>query len=223
MSDQRQSNPSQTPILLRLAAMVLCVLVAISSLPWMYLALGRFGGFAWGLFGFELLALLGASMTILACLGKPRVGNALPMALACFVGTLLVVSVFGIHVDARNVVGESHPSVYPWVNRTLMLYLAVIAGLSLIAMLDVFRRSTASFGLALRSAIFLIPLIGLGAYFKLQGLPTITNSSGELSIVRMLVMIIAGLVVGILLSVGGHLLIRSFEIALPEKNEPDQG
>lgn len=207
--------------MLRYTAMLVCAIAAISALPWMYLSLGRFGGFAWGLFGFELMVLLGAIMTVMVSLGRVQVGRAFPMAIACFAGTLLVVSVFGIHVDARNVVGENNPGIQPWVNRTLMLYLAIIAALSSIAMIDVFRRSSRSLGIALRSAVFLVPLIALGVYFKARGVPSMTDSAGELSIVRMLAMIVGGLFVGILLSVGGHLLIRSFEVALPEKNEPD--
>lgn len=221
MTNQAELNQSQTPPLLRFAALMLCALAGISALPWMYLSLGRFGGFAWGLFGFELMVLLGSIMTVMVCLGRIRVSNAFPMAIACFAGTLLVVSVFGIYVDARNVVGENNPAIQPWVKRTLLLYVAIISGLGLIAMLDVFRRSSLSLGLALRSSIFLIPLIVLGVYVKAKGMPTITDSSGELSIVRMLAMIVGGLIVGILLSVGGHLLIRSFEVALPEKNDPD--
>lgn len=221
MSDQSQINQSQTPTLLRLSTLALCVLAAISALPWLYLSLGRFGGFAWGLFGFELIVLLGALMTSMVCLGKVRVAGAFPLAVACFAGTLLVVSVFGIYVDARNVVGDSNPTIQPWVKRTLLLYIAIVAGLSLIATLDVYRRSARSLGLAMRAAIFLLPLIVLGVYFKSQGLPSMSNSAGELSIVRMLSMIVGGLFVGILLSIGGHLLIRSFEVAVPEKNDQD--
>lgn len=224
MTDQPKTHPTnhaQTPAPLRVAAAVLSAVAALSTLPWLYLSIGRFGGFAWGLFGFELLVLLGAIMTIMVCRGKIRVAGAFPMAIACFAGTILVASVFGIYVDARNVVGENNPTIQPWVMRTLMLYLAIIGALSLIAMLDVFRRTPRSLAFALRSAIFLVPLLVLGIYINAQGVPTITDSSGELSIVRMLLMLVAGLFVCILLSVGGHLLIRSFEVALPEKNDTE--
>ena len=200
---------------------MLSLIAGISALPWMYLAIGRFGGFAWGLFGFELLVLLGAGMTILVCVGKVRVGGALPLALLCFIGTLIVTSVFGIYVDARSIIGGNHPTFVPWVNRTLMLYLVLIAGLTLIAVLDVYRRSPRSWGLMFKATIFLLPVLALGVYFKRSGLPSLEDSSGELSVVRMIVMILGGIVLGVLLSIGGHLLIRSFEVALPEKNNAE--
>ena len=221
MTHSPDQQPDTTPALLRLASIVICVLAGLSALPWMYLAIGQFGGFAWGLFGFELIVLLGALMTLSVCMGRVRVGGAFPLALLCLIGTLLVASVFGIHVDARSIIGGNHPTFAPWVNRTLLFYLALISGLSLIAMLDVYRRSASSWGLVLRAMIFLIPVIGLGIYFQRSGLPSMQDSAGELSVVRMLSMILGGIVLGILLSVGGHLLIRSFEVALPEKNDAE--
>lgn len=210
------SNP--TPALFRMITALICVVAAGSTLPWIFMSFGKFGGFAWGLFGFELLVLLGALMTLLVAIGKVRVEGAFPLALLCFIGTILVASVFGIHVDARNVVGSNHPSIQPWVNRTLMLHLAMIGALSVIAALDVYRRDARSWGMLMRSLPFVIPVLAAGVYFQRSGFPTITDASGEMSIVRMLAFIVGGLVFGILLSVGGHFLIRSFEVALPEKN-----
>ncbi len=211
----------KTPALIRSGVGVLCVIVALSTLPWMFMSLGKFGGFAWGLFGFELMALLGAIMTLLVCLGRVRVGGAFPLAVLCLIGTLLVASVFGIHVDARSVIGGNHPGIQPWVNRTLMLYLAIIAGLGLLATLDVYRRTPRSWGMLLRSIPFVVPVLVAGVYFQRSGFPSVTDSAGEMSIVRMLAFIVGGLILGILISVGGHFLIRSFEVALPEKNTPE--
>lgn len=215
-----QTTCESTPTGLRMLALLLSVVAGLSTLPWMYLAIGRFGGFAWGLFGFEVIVLLGSLMTVLVATGRVRVGSAFPMAMACMAGTLLVASVFGIHVDARNVVGSNHPGIAPWVNRTLMLYLALISGYSLIAMLDVYRRTARSWGLVLRATIFLIPVIAVVVYVRSRGMPEITDGAGDLSVVSMIAVILGGLFFGILLSVGGHFLIRSFEVALPEKTGP---
>lgn len=212
---------SATPTPYRLMTMLICIVGAGSSLPWIFMSFGKFGGFAWGLFGFELMVLLGAVMTLLVALGKVKVDGAFPLALLCFIGTLLVASVFGIHVDARNVVGSNHPGIQPWVNRTLMLHLAMIGSLSIIATLDVYRRDARSWGMLVRSLPFVIPVLAAGVYFQRSGFPTITDTNGEMSIVRMLAFIVGGLFLGILLSVGGHFVIRSFEIALPEKNDAE--
>ena len=225
MTQKTTPNPDQrvsesTPKGLCTLAMLLSLIAGLSALPWMYLAIGRFGGFAWGLFGFEFIVLLGAIMTIFVAIGRVRVGAAFPMAMACMGGTLLVTSVFGIHVDARNVVGTNHPDIAPWVNRTLMLYLALIAGFSLLAMLDVYRRTAQAWGLVLRAAMFLIPVLAVLVYVRSRGMPSITDASGELSVVSMIGVILGGLFFGILLSVGGHFLIRSFEVAMPEKTAP---
>lgn len=216
MIDDPKSSISDTPIPLRLGAIAMSALIAISTLPWIWMSIGTFGGFAWGLFGFELIVLLGCLMTIGVSTGRIWVGGAFPLALICLAGTLLVASVFGIYVDAKNVVGSNHPQITPWVGRTFRLYITAVAFFSLIASLDIYRRNTRSWGLALRSVLFLVPVIATLSYFKVNGAPSIEDSAGELSAIRMVLVILGGLLLGILLSVGGHLLIRSFETALPE-------
>ena len=213
---------NQTPAIFRMSTMLICLVGAASTLPWIFMSFGKFGGFAWGLFGFELMVLLGALMTMLVAMGKVKVDHAFPLALLCFIGTIMVASVFGIHVDARNVVGSNHASIQPWVNRTLMLHLAMIAALSVIAALDVYRREPRSWGMLMRSLPFVVPVLAAGVYFQRSGFPSITDANNEMSIVRMLSFIVGGLVFGILLSVGGHFLIRSFEIAQPEKNDTEK-
>lgn len=222
MAPTPDQHPDTTPALLRSAGVLFAVLGALVALPWMYLAMGRFGGFAWGLFGFELLVFAGGVMTLLVSTRRVRVAGAYPLALLCFAGTLVVASVFAIHVDARSLIGDNHPGIIPWVDRTLLVHLLLIAGLVLVATLDVYRREPRSWGLALRSAILLIPVLVLVLYAQRAGWLTLEDSSGELSPVRMIAMILGGIVVGGMLSAGVHLLIRSFEVALPEKNDPER-
>src|SRR5690606_38568308 len=148
--------------------------VAISALPWMWMSISKFGGFAWGIFGFEMIVLLGAIMTMLVCIGKVRVGSAFPLALLCLSGTILVGAVFGLHVDARAVVGDN-PEIQPWINRTILVRLGSIALFTLVATLDVYRRDARSWGLVVRSAAFLIPVIATLAWIKVKGLPEIAS------------------------------------------------
>ncbi len=214
-SSTKLNNAS--PFAIRMGVLVLCILTALSTLPWITMSISKFGGFAWGLFGFELIVLLGCLVTMLVALGKVRVGTSMPMAIVCLVGTILVAAVFGIHVDARAVVGDN-PQVQPWIIRTLMFRMGVIGLLSLLATLDVYRRDGRSWGLFIRSVLFLLPVLAVLAWIKLKGVGSIEDSSGELSPVKMVIFLLAGLGLGILFSIGGHFLIRSFEIALPEKN-----
>ncbi len=220
MSTPEQSSPNTSPALLRSATLIVCAIVALTTLPWIWMSMGRFGGFAWGMFGFELILLIGCLMTILAALGKVRVGDAFPMAITCLLGTILVGAVFGIHVDARAVVGDN-PQIGPWINRTLLFRFGAIGMLGLLATLDVYRRDPRSWSLVLRSILFLIPVIAALGWARFKGMPTVADATGEPSPVRMILFLIGGLALGILFSVGGHLLIRSYEIALPEA-EPEK-
>ena len=209
---------NNSPAHIRFAVLAICALTALTTLPWIFMAVGKFGGFAWGLFGFELIVLLGCLMTMLVCVGKVRVGMSMPMAIACLVGTILVAVVFGLYVDARAVVGDN-PGVFPWIKNTILLRLAAMAGLGLLATLDVYRRDPRSWGLMIRSVIFFVPVFAVLGWLKVAGIPTIENSSGELSPLKMVIFLLSGLIFGILFSIGGHFLIRSYEIALPEAQQ----
>lgn len=215
--------PEQSPPLYRYSAAALCVLIGLSTLPWMWMSFGRFGGFAWGMFGFELIVLLGSVMTILVCLGVVRVGGALPLAITCLSGTILVSAIFGIHVDARNKISGNHPQILPWVNRTLYFDVAMIILLSLIATLDVYRRSARAWGQMLRAAVFLLPVIAILAWVQVRGAPATASASGEMNPLRMVMVLLVGLIVGILFSIGGHFLIRSFEVAIPDPGAEKSG
>lgn len=213
--NQDAAPSGSTPAMINWALRAICLVVALTTLPWMWLGIGHFGGFAWGLFGFELLALLGAIVTLLVTFGKVKVGNYLPMAIACFLGTLLVGAVFGLFVDAKSVAADD-PVIISWIYRTLYFRLLVIALLGLIAAIDVYRRDPRSWGLALRGVIFMIPILAAGAWIKLNGLPSTSNAAGEPSPIGMMIILLSGLGLGILFSIAGHLLIRSFEVGFEE-------
>jgi hypothetical protein len=217
MNTPNPQSITQTPKALRMLTLVVSILTAASTLPWIWMSVGEFGGFAWGLFGFELIVLLGSLMTALVCLGKVQVEKAFPLALLCLAGTLLVTAVFGLYVDARALVGDD-PTLAPWVMRTLSFRLLVIAILSLIATLDVFRRDTRSWGLLLRAILFLIPVGGAMMWIKAKGLPGAGNGQSPVS---MILILLGGLVLGILFTISGHFFIRSYEIAFPEPKADD--
>ncbi len=219
MNQPHHTQSDSTPALLQLGLKAICILVAISTLPWIWLAIGHFGGFAWGLFGFEIITLLGAIMTLLVVLGKVNIGGSLPMAITCLIGTLMVGAVFGLFVDARAVVADD-PTFMPWVTRTIYARFAAIALLSLIAALDVYRRNAQSWGLAIRGVVFMIPVLAAAAWVKFIGVPPTTSASGEPSLLGLMIILVAGLAIGILFSIAGHFLIRSFEVGLPDSEEP---
>ena len=217
----QDAAPSEsTPTMINWALRAICLVVALTTLPWMWLAIGHFGGFAWGLFGFELLVLLGSIMTLMVTFGKVQVASYLPMAIACLIGTLLVGAVFGLFVDAKAVAADD-PVIMPWIMRTLSFRMLMIALLSVIAALDVYRRNPRSWGFALRGVLFLIPVLAVGAWVNLNGIPSTSSTAGEPNPIGMIVILLSGLGLGILFSIAGHLLIRSFEVGFeaptPEK------
>lgn len=196
------------------------ILVAITAVPWLWMSMTQFRAFAWGVFGFEFCVILGAIMTMLVALKKIRVGNLFSLAIACLAGTILVSMVFGTHVEARTLIGDD-PKLQPWVNRTLMFRIGVVGLLSLLATFDVYRRNRNSWGLMFRSVFFLAPvLVALGWVAKM-GMPTINDASGELSPTRMIIALVSGLAIGIFFSLGGHYLIRSFEVSFPEAEKSE--
>ena len=123
--------------------------------------------------------------------------------------------VFGIYVDARAVVGDD-PAVGPWINRTIFFRLFTIGLLAFIATLDVYRRDARTWGMFIRAAIFLVPVFAVLGWIKVKGLPISGTTSGEPSPVAMIVLLLGGLIIGILFSIGGHFFIRSYEVALPD-------
>ncbi len=218
MNTQQSPQLDTTPKMLSAGASITSAVVLLSALPWLWLSIGHFGGFAWGLFGFELVLILGCCMTILVGLGRVQVDKAFPMAVTCLIGTILVGVVFGLYVDAKAKAGDD-PSILPWINRTILLRLGAIVILSLIATLDVFRRDARSWGVVFRSMIFLVPVFAAIAWLKLKGLPAATDAAGEPSPMKIIVILLAGLFIGILFSIGGHLFIRAYEVALPDSED----
>ncbi len=214
--NQPTTPACESPAAIRYATTLLCVLIALSTLPWLWMSLGRFGGFAWGLFGYELIVLLGAVMTALVCLRVVRVGGALPLAIACLAGTILLSVIFGLYLDARNKTGGTHPRTLVWVYRTMFFDAGMIVLLAMLATLDVYRRNARSWGLMLRAAAFLLPVVATLAWVRFAGGPSVASADGEMNPMKMVLVMLVGLVLGILFSVGGHFLIRSYEVAVPD-------
>lgn len=220
MSISEPSIKESTPAIIRVSTILVSLAVAISAIPWIWMAIGKFGGFAWGLFGFELIVLFGCLTTILVCIGKIRVGFALPLAIACLAGTILVDMVFGMYVDARAVVGDD-PTIGPWISRTILFRLIAMGLLTFIATLDVYRRDTRSWGMFFRAMIFLLPVIGVLGWIKMRGFPISSGTTSEPSSLAMVVLLLGGLIIGILFSIGGHFFIRSYEVGLNDEQIED--
>ena len=138
ISEPQYSLP-QPPGMIRMLVLFASVILGISALPPLYLSIGQLGGFAWAMFGFELVTLLAAIFGVLIGLGRFRDGFGL--ALACIAGAVLLALVFGIHVDARTKIADD-PALRPWVNRMLMLRVLVVFAYAFCASVAVFAVSS---------------------------------------------------------------------------------
>jgi len=212
-----QSHLPQPPKSIRLLAIVISVVLGLSVLPGLYLSISEFGGFAWGLFGFEVVTLLAAIFGVLIGIGKFRDGFGL--ALAGLAGAVLLALVFGIYVDARTKIADD-PTFRPWVNRMLMLRVLIVFGYSFCASVAVFARNPKSWGAAMKGLACLLPVAALaGAYIKF-GLPFAGDGSGQPNALRVIFVLATGLLMIVLISAGGHLLIRAYEFGRPENDAP---
>lgn len=207
----------QPPGVIRVLALMTSVVLGLSVLPGLYLAIGRFGGFAWAWFGFEFVSLLAAVFGVLIGLGRFR--NGFGIALACLTGAVLVAMVFGIHVDARTKIADD-PTFRPWVNRMLMLRMLVVLGFAFCASVGVFTRNPKSWGAAVRAIVCLFPVACIAGMIYKFGLPFAGDGSGQPNAPRVISVLAIGLVMIILISAGGHLLIRAFEHGRPGKDAP---
>lgn len=221
---QHQTDPQydlpEAPKPIRMLVIATSIVLAISTLPGLFLAINTFGGFAWGWFGFELVSLLAASFGVLIGLGKFRDG--LGLALACIAGTVLVALVFGTYVDAKTKIADNI-TYSPWVNRMLLIRMLVVLSYAFSASVAVFARNPKSWGVAIKGVACLLPVAALIGAFMKFGLPFADDASGQPNALRVIFVLVVGLVMIILVSAGGHLLIRAFEIGRPADAEDAAG
>ena len=207
------------PILCRLGVGVLGLLVALSALPWVYYSLNHFGGFDWGLFGFELITILAGIYAILLGLGKFKDGWAL--GVTAIAGSILVALVFGLFVGFIKAKQIDFPSLAPLAKYTFLGRAATIAAFFALASIAVFSRNKASLPFLIKSALTAAPIaivaalmhfnIGPGTWINTT-LKTSTGTGGLQAILALTL----GLLFITLISIAAHLLIRAYETGRPQ-------
>ncbi len=209
------SNPLPTPpAFVRFAAVGVSLLLGLSCLPVLYLTLLGADRTLWFSTMFELLVLGACVVGVLAGLGRFRDGWAL--ALACSAGTVLVCGVFAFVEIRANF--RTDADIAPLLKPILAARLAAAALIGLLASVAVWSRNPRSWRLAFVGIAMLLPVIGVVVLARLgTGLPLSTpRETPGAEAVRIAVWLLAG-VIGIgLVSAGGHLLIRSYELGRPE-------
>jgi hypothetical protein len=212
------------PAFCRIAVGILGLIVTLSALPWMYYSLSHFGGFDWGLFGFEFLTALAGFFAILLALGKFKEGWGI--GVTAIAGSIMVALVFGIYVDFIMAKKTDFPGLYPLAKNTLLARAAIITAFFALASLAVFARNPKSFVYLFKAAIFTTPIaavvllmhydIGPGVWIN----ATLSNSASGSGALQSTVALTLGLFFIILISAAGHLLIRAYECGRPSPAKP---
>lgn len=163
--------------------------------------------------GFELVATVAGLLLIIFGLGRFRVGPA--MALVCLAGTILAASALGWQAASRNLVG-----------RSLTPLLGVRAGTSLVVLaaaawlvLSRDRRALLVFAKGLITTLAALAITGAFLYGPTRAM--IQRVMDLHTMVAFAVAIFSFLIVCVLLAIGGHLIIRAFELGrLEDKPRP---
>lgn len=211
-------TPPPPPALIRVGVLVLGAAGLVSAIAGAGAALRAFPETLWGMLGFELVAVVAGVLGVLAGLGRFRSGYGL--ALLCVAGTFFTSAIFGLYLDAR--LNAQTPDGQAMVKYAILGRIALAAGLGGLAGLAVLIRDGRSWGLLLKGALLLAPVIAaLGWVWVTKGRALTTPLEGILSPVRTVAMVLGGLVLMVVFSVGAHLCIRAFEITRPDDAPAD--
>lgn len=197
---------------------VLGVAIALSALGMMGVALFAGPKPYLNLFGFELVAFVGGITAVFLARGKAPEGFGLAvLGIAGAVGAGAVLAYMGSTglKDFLRPAGkvEGVP-LGPWLIARVLAAGAMVG----IAAWSVLIRQPRSFGVLVRSAAALAPALGIVAGLYVFRKPLLfTAQAGALEVVRLTAILIVAVIVLALVSVGGHLAIRAFELGRVEK------
>jgi hypothetical protein len=206
-------------VLSRWGTLLVSTLIGLSALPWIWFALGTFGGFDWQVFGFETLTLFASVFGIMLGLGRYKQGWAI--GVTSIAGSWLVCLVFGVYLGFYVAKRTDFPDLIPLSQATLMGRVVGMGLVMALATMTVFNRNPGSWSRAIKGVIWALPLVIMGALLYLDtgpgawisNLMSDTSGSGG---VRAVVTIFVGIVSIVLISISGHLLIAAFENGRPE-------
>lgn len=202
----------QNPIICRIPVLLAGALALITSGAGLWVSTLGTGQVLWISAGFMVLAMLASGFALAAGLGKFAPGFG--MAALCIGGTIIVASGFAM-IDLRSNLGGT-----PNLARLLIPWTGVQAAASMIIVAAggtaVLMRNPRTWRTLILGIIFLAAAAGtlIGGIFAWKLIPE--GEAGR--VIGLAVLLVGGLVIGILLSVGGHLVIRAFE-----QNAEDHG
>lgn len=164
----------------------------------------------WGSAGFLIIMLVATLFGVLLGLGKFRAGFG--MAAFATAATILGGAIFAWRDLASNVGRDADigPKLMPWLGFEAICALAIL----LAGGAAVLIRQPRSWGMLVKGLAYLVPaaiLLGVG-YVGLGKIPT--EEGGRA--IALGVLLAGGAIIGVLVSIGGHCVIRAFEITADE-------
>lgn len=214
MTKQISQNMPKPPKPLQILILLASAAAGLGAAACLYLAIFQATQVLWASAGFMIVILVAAALGILTGTGRFRIGYG--MAALSIAGTIAGGALFGWRDLASNLGRDPQigPMLLPWLGFEAACGL-VIAFAGALAVLS---RVTTSWRYLNRGLLLLIPaavLLGAG-YFGWNRLPD--ESSGR--VIGFGLLLIGGLVIGTLVSLGGHNVIRAFEVAGEDPNIP---
>ncbi len=158
------------------------------------------------LMGFEVVASVAGVLGVRwSRAGRNDEGPAL--GLACIAGTILIASALGWQGASRNLAGHSLTPLLAFRALASLSMLALAAGLVLV-------RERRAWLLAIRGVLLLLPVVVLaGSVLYAPARDLLTRlASGTVGFALAL---LAFLLAAVLLAIGGHCIIRAFELGRP--------
>lgn len=188
---------------MRKATGAISALVLLSALVGIGVSLFGHPQPVWAWFGFEIVVLVSAGLGVIFGLGRFRQGPA--MTMVSVGGTIAVATLFGRLALLANL---STLATDPWVIGRLLA--GGVLGLG--ATVLVFSRDRRCWPSFIKGVLLAMPAAAAGAIgFFRPGLIPGRDWEGLLAVLRVGGLLLGGLLVCILISVGIHLIIRAFE------------
>lgn len=215
-SEHASTSPTP-PALIRVGVLVLSGIALVSHLAGIVAATGSFAATLWGMLGFEVIGVVAGVLGVLAGLGRFRSGYGL--AVLCVAGTVFTTAIFGLYLDARG--NAQTPEAQSIVKYAIAGRLALAGALAGLAGLAVLARDGRSWGLLIKGALLLAPVLGILAWVGVTRASALrTPLEGILAPARTVGVVLASMVLMVVFAVGAHLCIRAFEITRPDDAEP---
>lgn len=175
--------------------------------------------------GFEAITLAAACVALGLGLGRFRAGFGL--AALCVAGTAAVTGFFGLELAASPnirpaILAGDSPEITLRVIRYTVLARLALAGLGVaLATLAVLSRNAASWRPLRNGLILLLPVLALSVWlFRYDGVSVIVGPvDSGLGVARLIAALFGALVLLVIASIGGHLIIRAFEMTAPDSPE----